>query len=74
MSSVWLGIDDVQSQPWVMKVATLLEDATMLSSGIAQETTHAARRVSSVHLGTDSDIHKQRVRCPWSSKKQDCVI
>jgi hypothetical protein len=44
VNSVWLGIDDVQSHPWAMRVATSLEDATMLRSNIAQEATHAANR------------------------------
>ena len=44
MNSAWLGIDDVESHPWAMRVATSFEDATILSSGIAQEATHAANR------------------------------
>jgi hypothetical protein len=42
MSSVWLRIDDVQAQPWAMRMVPAAQEAALLGSGDAQQAVRGA--------------------------------
>jgi hypothetical protein len=44
MGSVWIKIEDIQSRPWAMSVVSSVEDATLISSGDAQQTAQRAAK------------------------------